>query len=99
MVFQIEPFSKVFTGGVLYKKCSQKFRKIHRIAPVPESVFNKFTSLEVFQICLKKDFVKSPYCEFFWTFLGLSFTKQLRVITSAIVLLYERNRLRKGSLI
>ena len=26
-------------GGVLYKRCSQKFRKIHRKTPVPESLF------------------------------------------------------------
>ena len=29
------------SGGVLLKRCSKKFRKIHRKTPVPEPLFNK----------------------------------------------------------
>ena len=32
-------FSEAATGGVLWKKCSLKFLKIHRKTPVPQSLF------------------------------------------------------------
>ena len=31
--------SEAATGGFLKERCSLKFRKIHRKAPVPESLF------------------------------------------------------------
>ena len=33
------------SGGVLWKRCSWKFRKIHRKTPVSESLFNKVAGL------------------------------------------------------
>ena len=34
-------------GGILYKMCSKKFRKIYRKTPVPESLFNKVAALSL----------------------------------------------------
>ena len=58
------PFQKQSSGGVLYKRRSQKFRKIHRKTSVPETLFNKESigSLAYVFFCEFCEISKSTFC-------------------------------------
>ena len=44
----------IISGGVLQKRCSWKFHKIHRKAPVPESLFNRGEGLRLATLLKKR---------------------------------------------
>ena len=50
--------------GVLQKRCSYKFRKIHRKTPVPESLFNKVADLRPETLLKKETLAQLFSCEF-----------------------------------
>ena len=62
------------TGGVLWKKCSKKFRKFHRKTPALDSLFNKVSRLQACNFvrkrlqyrCFLVGFAKFIITLFFW---------------------------------
>ena len=57
--------TEVATRGVLLKRCSYKFRKIHRKTPVPEPPFNKVAGLRRFPVNFAKCLKGRIHCEIF----------------------------------
>ena len=47
-------YQKQSPGGVLPKRCSLKFRKIHRKTPLAESLFNKVAGLKLLTLLKKR---------------------------------------------
>ena len=69
--------------GVLQKKCSLKFRIIHREAPVPETYINKVTGLRP-AVLLKKKLLQRFFPVNLAKFLkNTFFTEQLRTTASS----------------
>ena len=51
---EVPPNSKIATGGVLRKRCSLKFRNIHRRTLGLESLFNKVADLQACKLIKKR---------------------------------------------
>ena len=59
---EVPPNSKIATGGVLRKRCSLKFRNIHRRTLGLESLFNKVADLQACKL-IKKRLIHVFSCE------------------------------------
>ena len=62
------------------KRCSLKFRKIHRKTPVPESLFNKVAKF------LRTPFLQNTSARCFWFYLVLCWILQLQSNNTSVLL-------------
>ena len=74
--------------GVLYKKCSWKFRIIHRKTPVPESLLIKLQA-QVCNFIKKETLAQVLSLEFCKISKNTFFTEHLRVAASEYILRYD----------
>ena len=74
--------------GILQKTYSQKFRKIYRKIPVPESLFNKVAGLHIRVTAsepLNKHFVHFSFCKIILIPLGLYFLFEVHKTFTTII--------------